>query len=203
VHPNGGSGTQYFIGDFDGHEFSPLSKETKWADYGPDEYAGITWSNTGSRKIFLGWMSNWLYADKVPTEKWRSAMTIPRELKLKQVGNQLLLASAPVPELLKIQSGTSVIQNKQVTTMMDISAKGGKLTLPCRINLETDELKDFSLVIKNDSGEEVIVGYDKTQNQYFIDRTNSGKKDFHKEFAARQVAPRFVNDPKNEHVAGD
>ena len=61
--PNGGSGTQYFIGSFDGHSFIALDNKTRWLDYGPDEYAGITWSNTSERKIFLGWMSNWRYAN--------------------------------------------------------------------------------------------------------------------------------------------
>src|SRR5258705_1699538 len=66
--PNKGSATQYFLGDFNGKSFLPFNTETKWLDYGPDEYAGVTWSNTGERKIFLGWMSNWLYANVVPTE---------------------------------------------------------------------------------------------------------------------------------------
>src|SRR5450432_732226 len=80
--PNKGSGTQYFLGDFDGNKFTPFSTKTKWLDYGPDDYAGITWSNTGNRKIFIGWMSNWMYANLVPSIKWRNAMTIPRELRV-------------------------------------------------------------------------------------------------------------------------
>ncbi|MBD0364659.1 MAG: hypothetical protein ICV53_00935 [Flavisolibacter sp.] len=71
--------------------------------YGPDEYAGITWSNTGERKIFLGWMSNWMYAGIVPTHPWRSAMTIPRDLSLKQVGAAVYVVSKPVKELAAIQ----------------------------------------------------------------------------------------------------
>jgi fructan beta-fructosidase len=74
--PNGGSATQYFVGHFDGKTFTPSSNQTKWIDYGPDNYAGVTWGNTGNRKIFLGWMGNWFYANDVPTLKWRNAMTI-------------------------------------------------------------------------------------------------------------------------------
>ena len=85
--PNGGSATQYFVGDFDGSIFTPFSTDTKWIDYGTDNYAGVTWSNSGNRKIFLGWMSNWQYANVVPTKAWRSAMTVPRELTLKKVDN--------------------------------------------------------------------------------------------------------------------
>src|SRR6476661_10743096 len=91
--PNGGSATQYFTGQFDGQKFTPYQTDTRWLDYGPDEYAGITWSNTGNRKIFLGWMSNWLYANVVPTVRWRNAMTIPRELHLKQVGKEMFVTS--------------------------------------------------------------------------------------------------------------
>ena len=72
--PNGGSATQYIVGDFDGHVFKPFSADIKWMDYGPDNYAGVTWSNTPGRSVFMGWMSNWLYAAKLPTAPWRGAM---------------------------------------------------------------------------------------------------------------------------------
>jgi fructan beta-fructosidase len=194
--PNGGSATQYFLGDFDGKTFTASHTDTRWLDYGPDEYAGITWSNTGNRKIFLGWMSNWLYANLVPTKTWRNAMTIARDLKLKQVGNNIFIASQPVPELSKIQSKPVIVQNIRLTTPVDLAKKTGPVKFPCRLNLTLDEIKDFSLVIANDAGEELVIGYDKKQNQYFIDRTKSGKIDFQKDFAARHVAPRFTDNGK-------
>jgi fructan beta-fructosidase len=191
--PNKGSATQYFLGDFDGNKFTPSTTDTKWLDYGPDEYAGITWSNTGNRKIFLGWMSNWMYANVVPTETWRNAMTIPRELKLKHVGKDIRIASVPVPELSGIESKPVIVSNLKINDRIDISGKTGKVNLPCRINLSIEEIKDFSVIISNDTGEELIIGFDKKQNQYFIDRTKSGKIDSQKEFAARHVAPRFTD----------
>jgi fructan beta-fructosidase len=93
--PNGGSATQYFTGTFDGHTFMPFQTDTRWIDYGPDDYAGVTWANTGERKIFLGWMSNWQYANLVPTEKWRSAMTTPRDLSLQKINDKYYITSAP------------------------------------------------------------------------------------------------------------
>lgn len=194
--PNGGSATQYFLGDFDGKTFTSSHTDTRWLDYGPDEYAGITWSNTGNRKIFLGWMSNWQYANQVPTKTWRNAMTIARDLKLKQVGNNIFITSQPVPELSAIQSKPVIVQNIKVTNPVDLAKKTGKIMFPCRLNLVLDEIKDFSLAIANDAGEEVVIGYDKKQNQYFIDRTKSGKTDFQKDFAARHVAPRFTDNGK-------
>ena len=194
--PNGGSATQYFIGDFDGHNFSPFDKDTRWLDYGPDEYAGVTWSNTGERKIFLGWMSNWLYANKVPTERWRNAMTIPRELKLKHVGNKIFVASEPVKELSAIQSKPTVTKNISVSKKLNISGLTGNVKLPCRLNFTIDVLKNFSVVLSNEAGEKLTIGFDKKENRYFIDRTKSGNTNFQKDFAAVHTAPRLSNDGK-------
>ncbi len=83
--PNGGSATQYFVGNFDGTHFIKENREILWVDWGRDNYAGVTWSNipeSDGRRLFLGWMSNWQYAMVVPTHVWRSAMTVPRELEL-------------------------------------------------------------------------------------------------------------------------
>jgi sucrose-6-phosphate hydrolase SacC (GH32 family) len=86
LNPGGyqiGSGTQYFVGQWNGKEFIADDLQTRWLDYGRDNYAGVTFSNApDDKKIFLGWMSNWHYAGKVPTDPWRSAMTLPRELSL-------------------------------------------------------------------------------------------------------------------------
>jgi fructan beta-fructosidase len=194
--PNKGSATQYFLGDFDGEKFSAYSKETKWLDYGPDEYAGITWSNTGNRKIFLGWMSNWLYANLVPTETYRNAMTLPRDLTLIHVKDDILIASKPVDELTLIQKKTRVADNIKVINKIDITKKTGPLKFPCRINLSLDKPNDFALVLSNNLNEELVMGYDKPHNQYFIDRSKSGKTSFQKDFAARHIAPRFTDSNK-------
>ena len=191
--PNGGSGTQYFVGDFDGKTFTSNQKDTRWLEYGPDDYAGITWSNTGKRKIFLGWMSNWDYANQVPTDPWRNAMTIPRELKLKHIGNDIFITSQPVSELSAIQSPAVSFQNLKVTKSIAIATKADKPKFPCRINLDASGIKDFTMVLLNEIGEELLIGYDAKQNQYFIDRTKSGKTDFQKNFAARYVAPRLTD----------
>jgi fructan beta-fructosidase len=189
--PNGGSATQYFIGEFDGNRFTPVHTDTRWLDYGPDEYAGITWANTGNRKIFLGWMSNWSYAMVVPTDAWRGAMTIPRELKLKRIGKELFVASEPVAELNHIRSKPVILQNVQVQKSFDVAAKAGKISLPARLDLNLEKPENFMIILSNDAGEEVAIGYDKEQKQYFIDRTKSGKTDFQKDFAGKHVAKRI------------
>jgi fructan beta-fructosidase len=188
--PNGGSATQYFTGDFNGHTFTPYQTDTRWIDYGPDEYAGITYSNTGDRKIFIGWMSNWQYADRVPTEKWRSAMTVPRDLELEKIGEKYLVTSRPSPELNVLNNKATVLQNISATNL-NLSKKTGKLNGPARLSIAADKLESFTIILSNDAGEKVLIGYDKASNNYFIDRTNSGKVSFEKGFAARHTAPRF------------
>lgn len=188
--PNGGSATQYFTGSFDGHKFTPYGTDTRWLDYGPDEYAGITWSNTGERKIFLGWMSNWQYANVVPTGKWRSATTVPRELSLEKVDEKYLVRSQPVAELNKLAEVPVVLPNVTTGTY-DLTAKVGLLSGPAQIHITSERIESFSFTLSNKSGEKVVVGYDKSSNTYFIDRTTSGKINFEKGFAGKHIAPRL------------
>ena len=189
--PNGGSATQYFTGQFDGSRFTPNQTGTKWLDYGPDEYSGITWSNTGDRKIFIGWMSNWQYAQVVPTEQWRSATTVPRELALEKLGNQYLLASRPVPELDHL-AGKPEVMNNIAAADFDLTGKAGKLTGAARIDLTSDKLTSFSITLSNNAGDSLVIGYEKAANRYFIDRTHAGQVQFEKGFAAKHTAPRFA-----------
>ena len=96
----GGSGTQYFIGDWDGKTFSTNQATTKWIDYGRDNYAGVTFHNApDNRKIFLAWMSNWDYAAKLPSPIWRGSMTAPRELTLVSCNDELFLSALPINNL--------------------------------------------------------------------------------------------------------
>jgi fructan beta-fructosidase len=188
--PNGGSGTQYFVGDFDGRTFTPIDTKTRWLDYGPDDYAGITWSNTGDRKIFIGWMSNWEYANVVPTKEWRSATTIPRELTLQQVDKEILISSKPVTEF-NLLSGNKQQLKNIAGNNYDLTGKTGALTGPARIEIKSDKPGDFSMNFTNQQGEKIVVGFDKSTNNYFIDRTASGKVDFNKAFAGKHTAPRL------------
>lgn len=181
--PNRGSATQYFTGNFDGKTFTPFDTITRWIDYGPDNYAGVTWSNTGDRKIFLGWMSNWLYGQEVPTQKWRSAMTVPRDLSLEKIGNEFFLKSKPVAELDKIAEGS------QKKDALDF-----RLSNPARLELTTDANSDFTITLSNNDGNKVLIGYDKSGNYYFIDRGGSGNVNFKEGFAEKATAPRISKD---------
>ncbi len=196
--PNGGSATQYFIGSFDGHKFTPLNDKTKWADYGPDDYAGVTWGNTPGRHIFLGWMSNWEYANQVPTSPWRNAMTVPRELALQQVGPEIYLTSQPAKEVDKLFPTPVSLTNLNVQKELDLSSKLKIVGDKFELKLSAQQLASFSLVLSNAKGEELIIGYDKAANQYFIDRSKSGLVSFSPKFPGRHTAPRRATTPATD-----
>lgn len=188
--PNSGSGTQYFVGDFDGHRFVPFDNDTRWLDYGPDEYAGVTFSNTGNKKIFIGWMSNWQYGQLVPTEKWRGALTVPRELFIKNVNGKYLLASVPINELDKLAS-RSFKFNNIIATNFDLTSKTKALTGPAIIKISSDNIKNFLITLSNSLKQRLIIGFDQSNNEFFIDRTESGNVGFEKGFAKKNTTPRF------------
>lgn len=194
--PNGGSGTQYFTGSFDGKTFVPDSEQTKFIDYGTDNYAGITWSNTGDRKIFLGWMNNWQYANEVPTEKWRGAATLPRDLKLVQVNGQHYLRSIPVKELERITTPVFNKQKLNFSKELDLSAHLAKAKGQFKLDLTFNAEESFNIVLSNKPGQKLIIGYDKEAKQYFIDRTQAGQSDFEAGFAKKHLAPRISADKR-------
>lgn len=189
--PNKGSGTQYFVGDFDGHQFKPFSKDTKWLDFGPDNYAGVTWFNTGNRTILAGWMSNWIYANVVPTETWRSGLTIPRELGLQKISGEYYVTSKPVNEITGIQSGSLSFRDVDLAKDFDLLKRVRNTSIPCQIDLQILKERNFELVLSNSNAEELVVGFNKDKNEYYIDRSKSGKIDFHPDFAGVHTAPRI------------
>lgn len=109
-----GSGTMYFIGDFDGKNFTAEARNYPlWLDFGMDNYAGVTWSNApGGRLVFIGWMNNWSYSGAVPCSPWRSAMTLPRELTLTELNGESYVGSCVVKEIDNIAGGWQDIAGK-------------------------------------------------------------------------------------------
>ena len=178
--PQKGSATQYFIGDFKQGVFTPDDTMLRWLDYGPDNYAGVTWSNLPAdqdRNLWIGWMSNWDYAQVVPTPTWRSALTLPRELQLFDVDGTLLLKSAPAKEV-------DALKNTSY------SLSGKESLLPSEaVEILAEVIGDdsFSLLLSNELGEEVLVS--KEMGLVTVDRRKAGKAAFHPDFAAAHAAP--------------
>ncbi len=195
--PNGGSGTQYFIGSFDGETFTNDLPATavNWIDHGLDNYAGVTYSdipNDGRRRILMGWMSNWIYAYKVPTSPWRGAMTLPRELKLanRQNGEPQLI-SKPVSELakLRVEQIYSLLSQGEIPKATLLPAGNHPLireidgeTLEILAEIKPGNTSQFGIRLKNEASDQALVGYDVEAQVLFIDRRRSGAVDFDPNF---------------------
>lgn len=210
--PNGGSATQYFIGDFDGHEFTIDDKFSKqldenksvWLDYGRDNYAGVTWSNisdTDGRKLFIGWMSNWDYARDVPTYKWRSTMTVPRELNLIKKNNEYILKSIPVKELNDFKSKTiekDSIEPEEFSKVIETAEIDfNKLNL--EFNFKNLKENKYQIIFNNGNGDSLIIGLNNSSKTIYLDRTKSGKVDFSEKFApniSKVKLSDMINDAK-------
>lgn len=197
--PNGGSATQYFVGDFDGKEFildSVFAEEVplgfaKWVDQGKDNYAGVTWSNipdADGRRLFLGWMSNWQYATVVPTKKWRSAMTLPRTLDLFNEAGIYSLRSLPVKEVSQLKEEVTNLSPQKFTADSNLFHVSDANLLEVEVFFEMPNNGKAVLRFSNDEGEYVDVGYAVAEKQYFIDRTYAGASNFSKDFAGKHSA---------------
>jgi fructan beta-fructosidase len=197
--PHGGSGTQYFVGDFDGTRFTDDNPAgtVLWLDYGRDDYAGVTWSDhpqNGSQRLFLGWMNDWDYAQGVPAYTFRSAMTLPRVLKLRAFDEGLRLVSQPVPELQSLRQG------EPLRTMRDTWVEGGRNplvglsgeTLEILADFQVDgstTASEFGFKLRQGDGKETVVGYEVQPGAMFVDRTRSGEFEFRGDDGGRHDAP--------------
>ena len=172
--PFGGSATQYFVGQFDGHKFTCESapEVTKWMDYGKDHYATVTFDNApDGRRVAMAWMSNWQYANQVPTKQFRSANSVPRDLDLYEYEGQTYCGVTPSPELAAARPKKATKTLTEACEMV-VSLKG-----------------NATITLSNDKGEQVVMTYDEKSRTFAMDRTKSGLCDFSDEFAALTVAP--------------
>lgn len=194
--PNGGSATQYFIGSFDGKEFKAENDEVLWVDYGIDNYAGVTWSNIpkeDGRRIFIGWMSNWMYAGATPTVSWRGEMTVPRDIKLNHTNGKYTLAFLPVVELNEQKNISTTITfntpQKSVEILKNEIIEGGSFLIEMKIDFSKTD--NFEIETGN-ALENLRVNYNKQSGEFVIDRSKSGKIDFHPVFK-RPIKCEFNN----------
>ena len=202
----GGSATQYFIGEFDGKTFKADTDAnrnipTKWMDYGKDHYATVSWSDApDKRRTVIGWMSNWQYAAEIPTMQFRSANTLPRDLSLFRYSDgQYYLASAPSPEMLNLRD-----QSINKSTRFSVGKKVKTLSLPtkndgiCEIvmDLDTRRSSKVTMTLTNKQQEKVIMTYDAQNAQLSFDRTQSGLVNFSQDFPSVTVNPTYSENGK-------
>lgn len=200
--PAGGTGVQYYVGQFNGQTFVSDGKTSKprFADYGKDYYAATTYNNLPRRgnrgPISIGWMNNWQYASTIPTTSFRGAMTLPRELHLVRKTEKKLvhyeLRQQPVQELTQLLGqpfdwvGTTTNQLDQQLATTDLPAETYMMTIDmaptasrenCRILLNKSSLA---------STDSTVIGYDMVKQQLYIGR---GQAAVGNGFSGRFTAP--------------
>lgn len=175
----GGSGTQYFIGDWDGQSFTSRNNgETKWIDGGRDNYAGVTFNNTelnnigDHRRIFMAWMSNWEYSNTIETSPWRGAMTLPRELSLSSSNGIYQLHLQPVAEYSKLQ-GERVGDSDNLELQ--------------EISVEIANNESVTLRISDGNGRYIECGYSAKKGALFVDRYHAWFGDYPSNFQESKI----------------
>lgn len=197
--PNGGSGTQYFIGDFDGNTFTCEHDDVKWIDLGTDNYAGITYNNTPTEKrICIAWMSNWQYGQEVPTKPWRGAMTLPRELSLVKEHNQYVVHSHMVPSFQSIK--TNVLKRDTID-LTDIFIVEHPNFNQSEISFVANLSKNIRLQFKNAKGECLILEINPLQGEIIVDRRKSGFVNFEKRFANKIHVCPYKKGAKDANIS--
>ena len=184
VNPGGpitGSGTMYFVGQFDGTTFTAddLSYPL-WLDYGMDNYAGVTWSNMGDRKVMIGWMNNWSYAGDVPCSPWRSAMTLPRELKLIEFDGKPLLANTVVSEIDKAADSWQPL----TSNLLPLTSLKEAYQLRIKLNLD----KNSTITLSNEQGEKYVLDVNATARTVAVHRNaQTGRTNFNGTFSIPSI----------------
>lgn len=189
---------QYFVGDFDGNHFKNENPSDKvlWTDYGRDFYAAVSWSDipsTDSRRLWLGWMSNWQYANDVPTSPWRSATSIPRELKLKAFTEGVRVVQTPVKELETIRGTSKKWKNLTISPASHnvlAGQSGEAYEINAEFKVSPDSAAEFGFKIRTGEKQFTKVGYDRRNAKLFVDRSKSGNVTFNPAFdTGKETAP--------------
>lgn len=180
----GGSATEYFVGDFDGKNFTCVDDPhvPKWLDYGKDHYATVCFSNTGDRVIALPWMSNWQYANVTPIKQYRGANGLPRELSLYTKDGRYYVAANVAPEVKAIREETKTVED--IKTGASVDKKGVAAGYDGAFEIEFDVTPSADgtagIEVYNDKGEKTMIYFDLKQMRAVMDRTQSGLTDFGK-----------------------
>lgn len=186
--PGGGSGTQYFVGSFDGHEFTvPYDKDVvHWADYGADFYAVQSWTNMpDGRRLWLAWMNNWQYGKVIPTTNWRGAMTIPREVGLLETAEGPRLTQKPARELKTLRDSKEEWLSLTVSsdTPFEPAFQGGSYEIVVEFEVPAGLTAEcFGVRVRVKNKQYTVVGYWPHREMVFVDRCISGQTDFFEGF---------------------
>lgn len=192
--PAGGTGVRYLIGHFDGAQFTSDSLDAPplWADWGKDFYATNTWNDmppSDGRRVWIGWFSNWQYANTEPTVPWRGAQSVPRSLTLRGYTDGLRLVQSPIRELEGLRRERLHLANVSIAEanqkIHETGAKGEVYELESE--LQPGRGGEIGFRLRKGKADETLVGFDTDRGEAFIDRTRSGEVSFSKDFPGRQT----------------
>ena len=206
--PAGGSGTQYFVGAFDGQTFTSKNpKETTlWADFGADYYAAQSWNDEpNGRRLMLAWMNNWDYARLIPSSNWRGTFSLIRELSLARTEEGLRLFQNPIPEMQTLRGKHEHWQGEIIRPNVNLLANvhGSSLEIVAEFKI-SQEVDAFGFHVRMGQGERTTIRYEPKARKLLLDRTISGDVEFHHGFGrvhAADLAP--INDLIRLHVLLD
>ncbi|MGH2949651.1 MAG: glycoside hydrolase family 32 protein [Solirubrobacteraceae bacterium] len=168
-------------------------ERASWLDYGKDHYAAVSWNDVpGDRRLMVGWMNNWQYANQIPTSPWRSAMGVPREIALETIEGRVQVVQRPVRELRRLRGGP--VHHVKRRTLPEgthtLAGKGAHGTaLEIRAELDPHTADELGLKVRVGEGEETVIGYDGDMEELYVDRTRSGEVGFSPSFPGVQRAP--------------
>ena len=186
----GGSATEYFVGDFDGKNFTcPDANEVKWLGWGKDHYATVTFSNTGSRVLAITWMSNWQYANLTPFKQNRGANGLPRELKLYEKNGKYYISEDVAPEALALRKSTKELGSQTVEG--EKAFAGATSGMEGAFEIEADVTADANgiagIELYNNKRERTLIYIDMKEGKVVMDRTESGLTDFGKQSVPHDI----------------
>lgn len=197
-----GSTAQYFVGDFDGKRFINANDPSTvlWTDYGKDFYAAVSYSDIPAkdgRRIYMGWMSNWRYPFSMPTSPWKGNLSVPRELKLRELpGVGLRLVQTPVKELEALRGEAVALPARDLQPGENplLGLRGTSFELEAELALSPEAR--LELKVRKGQGQETVIRYDAGAARLYVDRTKSGDASFEAGFAETVEAPVQARDGK-------
>lgn len=153
----------YNVGKFEFDDFCPV-------DYGFNFYAPQTTVDSKGRRIVIGWMTMW--EKEYPTHSnghnWAGAMTIPREIILKDNS----LHFKPVDEIEKYRKNEFALNNIKLNGEKNFDAYGDSYELQVVFNAE--EASEFGLKLRANNNEETVLSYSKKEEIFTLNIDKSG-----------------------------
>ncbi|WP_309131062.1 glycoside hydrolase family 32 protein [Brevibacterium sp.] len=182
----GGSGTQCFLGEFDGRTFTPHTdfpltqsaddagmRRLDWVDYGRDCYAGVTFAGLpDEERTLIAWMSNWDYAKQMPVDEGapqRGSMTLPRRLSLVDVDGRLRLRQVPVAPSVVEGARLEELEVTQKSHLPVAVPDAGRLEFAISLG----EACGFEIGLEGEDEARVVLAYDAQAEELSVDRRAS------------------------------